>query len=75
MKCHVKGCPQTTTKPKDWLRVRGMWHHPPGGAWYCPVHGKGLMQVLGDPISIAKVDADGNVIPGTERFVMSAGRA
>jgi len=48
---------------------------PPGGAWYCRVHGKGLMHVLGDPKSVAKVAADGKVIPGTQRFVMPAGRA
>jgi hypothetical protein len=77
MKCQVKSCPETTAKPRDdgWLHVRGMADDPPGGAWYCRAHGKGLMKVLGDPKSVAKVDADGKVIPGTHRFVMPAGRA
>jgi hypothetical protein len=76
MKCQVKSCPETTAKPKDdgWANLHGVGQ-PPGGAWYCSVHADELDQLLGGAVSIAKVDADGNDIPGTRRFVMAPGRA
>ena len=77
MRCRVMICPETSANPKGdgWLHVRGIPHHPPEGAWYCRDHGEQLEELFGDTVSIEDLDANGNVITGTKRFVTSAGRA